>query len=143
MSTKKGPGSPGPESSATLPLGQMTDEQFMVMVDRQRAMFARLADAVAAGAELSRLDRKIVAAALKLAASNLPDSPPRSRGGAHRAQFPHGDAALEFVAMVRSPSHPVSETAAIAALAEKYDVSIEAMRKSIKKNAPAAEALFD
>ncbi len=139
----KAHGSLGPDSPATLPLGQTTDEQFMAMVDQQRAMFVRLADAVAAGEELSRLDRKVVAAALKLAASNLPDSPPRSRGSAHRARFPHGDAVLEYYAMIRNPTRPIKKTPAVEALAEKYGVSIEAIKDAIKKHGPAAEALFE
>lgn len=138
--TSKRPGSPGP---LTLPIGQVDDEQFMDIVEQQRAMLAQLAERMVAGDELTMLDRKIAAAALNRVAADLPSEPPRSRGGAHQAKFPHGDAALEFMILTRRPTNPLSKTAAITTLAERYSVTIEAMRKVINKHAAAAASLFE
>lgn len=141
--TEKAPVKAGDDAAGVVPLGMANDEKFMEIVAGQRAMFERLAESVKIGAELSEMDRSVIVAALELASKNLPDAPPRSRGTAHLARFPHGDATLEYFAMIRNPNLQMKKSAAIAALAEKYGVNVESIKGAIKKHGPAAERLFD
>lgn len=98
------------------------------------AYLEQLAAQIEAGVTLDAMGRALAANAIRKLAAELPDELPRPKGQAPR--FNHGDAAIGFLVLTCNPHNRMSRTAAIDTLAEKYGVSIEAMRKVIRERYP-------
>jgi len=79
----------------------------------------------------------LIAATLRGAADSIPDKPKRGRGQA--AKFDPGQAALSFAILV--VRHGMSRNAARESLAERYSVSVEAVKKALQKHGDGEPAI--
>lgn len=104
----------------------------------QREWARTIAGKIERGEPLTRgLDRKAAAAILRGWADNLPDAPPRRVG--RLPKIDAGEVALQFAAM---RAQGVQKGEAVAQLAERWEVTDEAIRKALKKHGDEALALF-
>jgi hypothetical protein len=110
---------------------EMSDEQYAELVRRQRARILRIAGKCAGAGLLRRPERQTVAAILREWANRMSETRPRKRG--QQPQFDHGEAALEFAMMVYGVEPGQGTSIAYADLAERYGVSLEAMKQAITK----------
>lgn len=102
----------------------------------QRQSVRLLADKLEAGEELNSLQRKFLAAVLRGAADSI--QAPRRQGPA--TKLPDGDdAAIEFAILVNHQGY--SRTQAREEIAAKYEVSVEAVRKYLKRDQRGERAL--
>lgn len=122
-----------------VPMGRKADAEnaYQAAVLAEYAEIARnqrdwarvLAAKIEAGEMLQPLDAMFVASIVRLWADNLKDQPPRKRG--QLPKFNHADAAMLFFAWTETKR--MTKTAAIAKLAERYGVTVEAMSAVIAK----------
>ncbi|PRY70996.1 hypothetical protein [Halomonas ventosae] len=95
-----------------------------------------LADKLEAGEELKSLERQFLAGVLRAAADSI--QAPRRQGPP--SKLPDGDqAAIEFALLVNQQGY--SRTQAREEIADKYEVSVEAVRKHLKKDCRGERAL--
>ncbi len=118
---------------------RLTPEGYARTVRRQRAWLNEIANRIEQGEPLDKLERSLVAQIVRGRADRMDESLPRKPGRAPRANW--SAVALEFELLVRAKK--MSKSAARGHLAEKYDVSIEAVRQGLKKNGAAAGAVLD
>lgn len=119
-------------------------EAYARTAEAQRGHAREIARRLEAGESLHDLPSgsgEFAAAILRLWANTLPNKPPRKRGQA--PQIDASNIALEFVAMTRNPKAVMSKVKVKEHLAEKYGVSVEAIRGALKKKLKDAEAFFD
>ncbi|QOY61875.1 hypothetical protein INQ40_07815 [Lysobacter sp. H21R4] len=119
----------------------MPDDEYREVAASQRQWVREMADTLERGETLSKLDLKVATAILRGWADNLPDKQRRKAGQAPRIN--PSDIALEFEAMTRNPNIPTSANAAKEHLAEKYGVSVEAIRAALAKKGKAATEFME
>lgn len=113
-------------------------DDYARVAQEQREWARRMADKIERGEPLDRgLDRKVAAAILRGFADNLPDTAPRKAGQAPKIDA--GEVALQYAAL---RGRGAKKGQAIAELAERWGVSDEAIRKSLKKNGDEAMRLL-
>lgn len=115
--------------------------EFARTVAEQRKWLRKLASMIEADEPLDRVERAVVVAVLRAHADGIASEPRRKRGQAPRIDA--SNVALEFEALIRNPNLRISKNAAQERLAERHDVSVEAIRKALKKKGADAAAFFD
>lgn len=120
----------------------ISPEEYERTARNQRAYFSELADKLITDApleeSLSLFDRVWAAGAIRAYASQIPLKKPGSRGQAPRLD--PGKVAVEFA--LETVNKGVPKSVAIARLAEKWDVSDEAIRKALKKYGDRAVSML-
>lgn len=123
----------------TAPEPLMTEAEWAELRANQTGWARRLADAVEAGEPLERRpDRALIAYALRDWADNFPQRQPRKRG--HQPEFDPREVCDSFIALT---GEGTSENAAREQLAERYDVSVEAIRGVLVKHKAYIEQVRD
>lgn len=92
-----------------------------------KRFYASVADRIEAGETLSIWERELAAAALRHVAATINEERPRPAG--KPAKLPDSELVMEFVVMTRHQS--VSKDRAYERLAEKYSVSVTAVKKRL------------
>jgi hypothetical protein len=95
----------------------------------QRASLQSIAKKIERGEALNSLEAAFSAAALRHMAQQIPTKPPRRRG--QEPQLDPGNLAIEFALLVHTQGH--TPNAAHEALAERYSVSVQAIKKALSK----------
>lgn len=107
-----------------------TAEEYARIAESQRKYINALADQVSQGKPLeSEFSREFVAGILRVFADQIPHKQPRKRGQA--PIIDSGDVAVRFALLVNTKNKSKNE--AHKELAEIFDVSVEAIKKSLKK----------
>ena len=122
---------------ASIPF-QTSPEEYAEVARSQRKYAREVADKIEHGGELDSMAGGFTAAILRAWADNLSDVQKRPRGQAPR--FDAGNVALEFAALVKGKG--VAKDSALGIIAGRYGVSVEAIRKSLRKHGDAAMALL-
>lgn len=107
----------------------MAESEYARVARSQRMALRRMANLIEQGKPLENdMQRRFAAEALRAFAAEIPDEPPKKRG--QQPKFNHAMAAVEFDFFSKTLR---SENAAIEKLAAQYGVSVQAMRKALKK----------
>jgi hypothetical protein len=116
----------------------MPPEEFAQAAQMQREWLNDMADKIEAGEPLeTRLDRKVAAGVLRAWAKQIPAAAPRRKG--HPPQFNTSELAWDFALLVNVYGR--SKHKAHQELAEHRGVSVEAVRKALRKHPDALELM--
>ena len=114
-----------------------SDDEYRRIAESQKRGAVAIAGKLMRGEQLTEIEAMIAAEILELWAANKKTVRPKPKG--HQPQFNPSDAALEVYGLVHDGD--VSSMAkAIEKVAERYDVTNEAMRAAVKKKEAAAKA---
>ena len=104
-------------------------DEYARIAAAQRESLRSIADRIEKGEPLSHSwERGFAAAAIRAAASQIPDQAPKPRG--HPPQFERSIVAFEYGGYVHGG---LSKNKAIERLAQAHDVTVEAIKAALKK----------
>jgi len=120
---------------------RLPDEEFAMVAERQKAYFAKLAESIESGAAMeSVMDRKLAAGAIRAFADSIPKAQKRKQGPAPK--ICGGSEALTYAASRLNPNGPLPHGEAVARIADRLEVSEQAVEKAIKPHRAAAFGMF-
>lgn len=138
MNTGERPPKKAPAEAGAAPSGiklLTPPEEYARIAQEQRAWIRGMADRIERGESLEhQLDNEVAAGILRARANQISDKEPRGRGQAPRIDA--GNVAIHYACLVNGGG--MGKTEAIAKLADGNGVSIEAIKKAIKKYGDAA-----
>jgi hypothetical protein len=106
-----------------------TDEDIARVANAQKQEAHRIAERLVRGDPLSRIEREFAAVLIKAGADLLGTK--RTRGRGRPATMDPGTVAMEYLFLVKDEG--LGDTEAVGELANRYDVSEEGVRKTLKK----------
>lgn len=114
-----------------------SDEQYARLARRQKEQIRDIAARIEAREPLNDMQTECAAAILRKKADDISEKQPRQRG--QQPQFPSGKAALMVETYCLQGQ---SRRSAVAEVAERFNVSDEAIKKALKKDGAEARAIL-